>query len=193
MALVASTMLALGTEAPDFSLPEPATGRTVSLSGVDGAGGLLVVFLSNHCPFVKHLADHFAGLAAEYQGRGVAVVGINANDVVNYPDDSPAKMVDEVARRGYTFPYLFDETQAVAKAYRAACTPDFFLFDGDRRLAYRGQYDGSRPSLDLPVTGSDLRAALDSVLAGDAPPAEQVPSVGCNIKWRAGEEPGWFG
>ena len=193
MALVASTMLALGTEAPDFSLPEPATGKTVSLSGVDGARGLLVVFLSNHCPFVKHLADHFAGLAAEYQARGVAVVGINANDVVNYPDDSPAKMVDEVARRGYTFPYLFDEAQAVAKAYRAACTPDFFLFDGDRRLAYRGQYDGSRPSLDAPVTGSDLRAALDAVIAGEAPPAEQVPSVGCNIKWRAGEEPGWFG
>ncbi len=193
MALVASTMLALGTEAPDFSLPEPATGKTVSLSGVDGARGLLVVFLSNHCPFVKHLADHFAGLAAEYQARGVAVVGINANDVVNYPDDSPAKMVDEVARRGYTFPYLFDETQAVAKAYRAACTPDFFLFDADRRLVYRGQYDGSRPSLDVPVTGSDLRAALDTVLAGDAPPAEQVPSLGCNIKWRVGEEPGWFG
>ena len=187
MALVASTMLALGTEAPDFSLPEPATGGTVSLSGVDGSRGLLVVFLSNHCPFVKHLADHFAGLAAEYQARGVAVVGINANDVANYPDDSPAKMVDEVARRGYTFPYLFDEAQAVAKAYRAACTPDFFLFDGDRRLAYRGQYDGSRPSLDAPVTGSDLRAALDAVIAGEAPPAEQVPSVGCNIKWRAGE------
>ena len=193
MALVASTMLALGTEAPDFSLPEPATGGTVSLSGVDGSRGLLVVFLSNHCPFVKHLADHFAGLAAEYQGRGVAVVGINANDIANYPDDSPAKMADEVARRGYTFPYLFDEAQAVAKAYRAACTPDFFLFGADRRLAYRGQYDGSRPSLDVPVTGSDLRAALDAVLAGDAPPAEQVPSVGCNIKWRAGEEPGWFG
>ena len=193
MALVASTMLALGTEAPDFSLPEPATGETVSLSGVDGARGLLVVFLSNHCPFVKHLADHFAGLAVEYQARGVAVVGINANDVVNYPDDSPAKMADEVARRGYTFPYLFDESQEVAKAYRAACTPDFFLFGADGRLAYRGQYDGSRPSLDVPVTGSDLRAALDAVLAGDAPPAEQVPSVGCNIKWRAGEEPGWFG
>ena len=193
MALVASTMLALGTDAPDFSLPEPATGKTVSLSEVDGARGLLVVFLSNHCPFVKHLADHFAGLAAEYQGRGVAVVGINANDVANYPDDSPAKMVDEVARRGYAFPYLFDETQAVAKAYRAACTPDFFLFGADGRLTYRGQYDGSRPSLDVPVTGSDLRAALDAVLAGDAPPAEQVPSVGCNIKWRAGEEPGWFG
>lgn len=193
MALVASTMLALGTEAPEFSLPEPATGETVSLSRFDGARGLLVVFLSNHCPFVKHLADHFAGLAAEYQARGVAVVGINANDVANYPEDSPEKMVDEVARRGYTFPYLFDESQEVAKAYRAACTPDFFLFDAGRRLVYRGQYDGSRPSLEVPVTGEDLRAAMESVLAGGAPVEEQVPSVGCNIKWRAGEEPGWFG
>ena len=193
MALVASTMLALGTEAPEFSLPEPVTGETASLSRFEGARGLLVVFLSNHCPFVKHLADHFAGLAAEYQARGVAVVGINANDVANYPEDSPEKMVDEVARRGYTFPYLFDESQEVAKAYRAACTPDFFLFDAGRRLVYRGQYDGSRPSLDVPVTGEDLRAALEAVLGGAAPVEEQVPSVGCNIKWRAGEEPGWFG
>lgn len=192
MALVASNMLALGTEAPDFALPEPATGETVSLSRFDGAPALLVVFLSNHCPFVKHLANHLAGLAAEYRQRGVAVVGINANDVANYPDDSPEKMVDEVARRGYTFPYLFDESQEVAKAYRAACTPDFFLFDAGRRLVYRGQYDASRPSLDVPVTGQDLRAALDSVLAGEVPASEQLPSVGCNIKWRAGEEPEWF-
>lgn len=193
MALVTSTMLALGTEAPDFSLPEPSTGESVSLSRFDGAPALLVVFLSNHCPFVKHLADHLAGVAAEYQARGVAVVGINANDVANYPDDSPAKMADEVARRGYTFPYLFDESQEVAKAYRAACTPDFFVFDGDQRLVYRGQYDGSRPSLDVPVTGSDLRTALDAVLVGEAASGEQVPSVGCNIKWKAGNEPGWFG
>ena len=192
MALVASNMLALGTEPPDFALPEPATGETVSLSRFDGTPALLVVFLSNHCPFVKHLADHFAGLAAEYRQRGVAVVGINANDVANYPDDSPAKMVEEVARRGYAFPYLFDESQEVAKAYRAACTPDFFLFDAGRRLAYRGQYDASRPSLDLPVTGEDLREALDAVLAGEVPASEQLPSVGCNIKWRAGEEPEWF-
>ena len=193
MALVASTMLALGTEAPDFALPEPATGETVPRARFDGAPGLLVVFLSNHCPFVKHLADHFAGLAAEYQTRGVAVVGINANDVATHPDDSPEKMVDEVTRRGYTFPYLFDESQDVAKAYRAACTPDFFLFDAGRRLVYRGQYDASRPSLEMPVTGEDLRAALEAVLGGGAPGEEQVPSVGCNIKWKAGEEPGWFG
>ncbi|MYA12916.1 MAG: thioredoxin family protein [Gemmatimonadetes bacterium] len=193
MALVPSTMLALGTPAPDFSLPEPATGEAVSLSDFDGAAALLVVFLSNHCPFVKHLANHFAGVAAEYQGRGVAVVGINANDITTHPDDSPEKMKEEVARRGYTFPYLFDGSQEVAKAYRAACTPDFFLFGADGKLAYRGQYDASRPSLGVPVTGRDLRAAIDAVLAGEAPAAEQVPSVGCNVKWRAGNEPEWFG
>ncbi len=193
MALVPSTMLALGTSAPGFSLPEPATGDMVSLSDFHGAPALLVVFLSNHCPFVKHLADHFAGVAAEYQRRGVAVVGINANDVTTHPDDSPAKMKEEVARRGYTFPYLFDESQEVAKAYRAACTPDFFLFGAEGRLAYRGQYDASRPSLGVPVTGGDLRAAMDALLAGEAPSAEQIPSVGCNIKWRAGNEPEWYG
>ena len=193
MALVPSTMLALDTPAPDFSLPEPATGKTVSLSDFSGTEALLVVFLSNHCPFVKHLADHFADVAAEYQRRGVAVVGINANDVTTHPDDSPAKMKEEVARRGYTFPYLFDESQEVAKAYRAACTPDFFLFGAEGRLAYRGQYDASRPSLGVPVTGGDLRAAMDALLAGEAPSAEQIPSVGCNIKWRAGNEPEWFG
>ena len=193
MALVPSTMLALGTPAPDFSLPEPATGETVTLSDFSGTDAMLVVFLSNHCPFVKHLADHFAGIAAEYQGRGVAVVGINANDVTTHPDDSPAKMKEEVARRGYSFPYLFDESQEVAKAYRAACTPDFFLFGADGTLAYRGQYDSSRPSLGVPVTGEDLRAAMDAVLAGEAPSAEQMPSVGCNVKWRAGSEPEWFG
>ncbi len=193
MALVPSTMLALGTSAPGFSLPEPATGDMVSLSDFHGAPALLVVFLSNHCPFVKHLADHFAGVAAEYQRRGVAVVGINANDVTAHPDDSPAKMKEEVARRGYTFPYLFDESQEVAKAYRAACTPDFFLFGAEGRLAYRGQYDASRPSLGVPVTGGDLRAAMDALLAGQAPSVEQIPSVGCNIKWGAGNEPEWFG
>lgn len=193
MALVPSTMLALDTPAPDFSLPEPATGETVSLSDFEGAPALLVIFLSNHCPFVKHLADHLARVVADYQRRGVAVVGINANDITTHPDDSPAKMKEEAARRGYTFPYLFDESQEVAKAYRAACTPDFFLFGADRELAYRGQYDASRPSLGVPVTGADLRAAMDAVLAGEAPSAEQMPSVGCNVKWRAGSEPEWFG
>ncbi|HSG07777.1 MAG TPA: thioredoxin family protein [Longimicrobiales bacterium] len=187
-----STMLPLGTPAPDFSLQEPATGRSVARSEFNGAPAFLVVFLSNHCPFVKHIADALAAFGREYQERGLAMVGINANDVVNYPDDSPEKMQEEVARRGYTFPYLFDATQEVAKAYQAACTPDFFLFDGAGRLAYRGQFDPSRPSSDLAVTGVDLRAACDAVLAGRPAPPEQIPSVGCNIKWRPGNNPPWF-
>ena len=193
MVKVPSTMLPLGTPAPDFTLPDPAGGTEVSLADFAGAQALLVVFLSNHCPFVKHLADHLGALAREFQERGVAVVGINANDVEKYPADSPAKMVEEVALRGYAFPYLFDETQEVAKAYQAACTPDFFLFGPDLALAYRGQYDASRPSLDLPVTGSALTAAVDAVLAGAAPADPQIPSVGCNIKWKEGSAPPWFG
>lgn len=193
MVRVPSTMVPLGTPAPDFALPEPATGRVVTRDDFRDAPALLVVFLSNHCPFVKHLASGFAAFASEYAARGLAVVGINANDVERHPDDSPAKMVEEVALRGYGFPYLYDESQEVAKTYGAACTPDFFLFDEDRRLAYRGQFDDSRPSLDKPVTGADLRAACDAVLAGRAVSAEQVPSVGCNIKWRPGSEPPWFG
>jgi peroxiredoxin len=182
-------MSALGTPAADFLLPEPATGNTVSLDDLADSSALLVVFLSNHCPFVKHLADDFAVFASEYQARGVAVVGICANDVENYPDDSPSKMADEVEARGYTFPYLFDGSQRVAKAYRAACTPDFFLYGRDRKLVYRGQFDPSRPSLDTPVTGSDLRAACDALLAGGAPAEVQVPSAGCSIKWKAGNAP----
>ncbi|MDZ7778935.1 MAG: thioredoxin family protein [Gemmatimonadota bacterium] len=193
MVSVPSTMVPLGTRAPELTLPEPATGRTVSTEDLRDAPALLVVFLSNHCPFVKHIADELASFAREYGERGLAIVGINANDVEKYPDDSPEKMAEEVASRGYTFPYLFDETQEVAKAYGAACTPDFFLFDGDRKLAYRGQFDDSRPSLEKPVTGADLRAACDAVLAGEAPPKDQAPSVGCNIKWRPGNEPAWFG
>jgi len=193
MVRVPSTMVPLGTPAPDFALTDPSTGGTVSLEDFRGAQALVVVFLSNHCPFVKHIADGLAEFAREYAARGVKVVGINANDVEKYPDDSPERMVDEVELRGYDFPYLFDETQEVAKAYGAACTPDFFLFDGDLRLAYRGQFDASRPSLDVPVTGADLRGACDAVLEGRAPSAEQTPSVGCNIKWRPGNAPEWFG
>ena len=191
MALVPSTMLPLGTPAPGFSLPEPYTGRTVSLADFDGAPALLVAFLCNHCPYVKHIADHFAAVAGDFQMDGAAVVGINSNDVTTHPDDGPEEMKGEVEWRGYPFPYLFDETQEVAKAYRAACTPDFFLFDADRRLVYRGQFDASRPSSDVMVGGSDLRAAMDAVLAGEVPSPEQVPSIGCNIKWRPGNEPGW--
>ena len=190
---VPSTMTPLGTPAPDFSLPEPATGRTVSLADFSDAPALLVVFLSNHCPFVKHIADHLAEFGREYQAKRLAMVGINANDVTTHPADRPEMMVQEVATRGYTFSYLFDESQEVAKAYHAACTPDFFLFDQERALAYRGQFDPSRPSLDLAVTGVDLRAACNAVLEGRAPPPDQVPSVGCNIKWKEGNAPAWFG
>lgn len=192
MVMVPSTMLALGTSAPDFSLPEPATGATVALSDFEGAPALLVMVLSNHCPFVKHIADALAAFGREYGGKGVAMVAINANDVASYPEDGPDMMVEEVERRGYTFPYLFDDSQEVAKAYQAACTPDFFLFDGDRKLVYRGQFDDSRPSLDVPVTGADLRAACDAVLAGDTPAGDQTPSVGCNVKWKTGNAPPWF-
>jgi peroxiredoxin len=193
MAKTPSTMLPLGTQAPDFTLSEPATGGARALSDFAEAPALVVVFLSNHCPFVKHLADHLAIFAAEYESKGVAVVGVMSNDVAKYVDDAPDRMAEEVTRRRYTFPYLFDETQAVAKAYEAACTPDFFLFDGERRLVYRGQYDSSRPSLETPVTGMDLRAALDAVLDGQAPSETQTPSVGCNIKWKPGNAPSWFG
>ena len=188
-----STMTELGRAAPAFALPEPRTGDVVSIDDFDGAPGLLVVFLSNHCPYVKHIAAGLAAFAREYQDRGLAVVGINANDVDAYPDDSPERMAEEAHRLGYDFPYLYDESQDVARAYRAACTPDFFLFDADRRLVYRGQFDASRPGNDEPVTGADLRAAADAVLAGDRPADDQMPSVGCNIKWRPGNEPEYFG
>ncbi len=187
-----STMLPLGTPAPDFSLPKP-NGNTVSLSNFAEAPVLLVAFICNHCPFVKHIAHEFSSLAKEYQAKGVAVVAINANDVENYPDDSTAKMSEEIETRGYTFPYLLDQTQEVAKAYRAACTPDFYVFDTERRLVYRGQMDDARPGNDIPVTGADLRAALDAALAGLNPPNEQRPSIGCNIKWKPGNEPEYFG
>ncbi len=193
MVRVPSTMVPLGTAAPPFSLPDPATGRTVSLRDVAEAPALLVIFLSNHCPFVKHVADGIARFGREYGARGLAIVGIGANDVASHPEDSPEMMAREVERRGYTFPYLWDESQEVAKAYGAACTPDFFLYDRERKLVYRGQFDASRPSLDVPVTGADMRSACDAVLAGRAPSADQVPSVGCNIKWKAGNAPPWFG
>ena len=192
MVQTASTMLPLGTQAPDFSLPDPS-GKPVSLADFANAPALLVVFLCNHCPYVKHVAAGLAQLAADYQPRGVAVVGINANDVDSYPEDSPAKMAEEVKRRGYTFPYLYDATQEVAKAYSAACTPDFFLFDRARALVYRGQMDGARPGNNVAVSGEDLRAALDAVLAGRPVSAQQRASLGCNIKWKPGNEPDYFG
>ncbi|MCS7238271.1 MAG: thioredoxin family protein [Thermoguttaceae bacterium] len=186
-----STMLPLGTKAPDFRLPDPF-GRVWSLGEFDGKPALLVIFLCNHCPYVKHVASELAKLTSEYIDKGVAVVGINSNDWQQYPEDSPQQMIAEIRARGYRFPYLIDETQEVAKAYRAACTPDFFLFDAKRELVYRGQMDDSRPGNGIPVTGKDLRAALDAVLAGRAVPADQKPSLGCNIKWKPGNEPDYF-
>jgi len=188
----ASTMAPIGMEAPGFALPD-TDGRTVSRDDFADAPGLLVVFLSNHCPFVKHLRAELADFAREYQEKGIAVVGINANDVETHPEDSPEMMIREVEQVGYTFPYLFDEDQSVAKAYSAACTPDFFLFDGGGCLVYRGQFDDSRPSNGLPVTGNDLRAATDALLQGIPISGEHLPSVGCNIKWKPGNAPDYFG
>jgi peroxiredoxin len=185
-------MLALGTKAPDFALVN-VDGQTVSLADFSQAPALLIIFMCNHCPFVKHLANAMSSFAAEQMEKGVAVVGINSNDVANYPADSPEQMVREAEERGYQFPYLYDETQEVAKAYRAACTPDFYLFDRDRRLVYRGQFDDSRPDNGKPITGADLRAATSAVLAGKAPSEQQRPSIGCNIKWKPGNEPDYFG
>jgi peroxiredoxin len=184
-------MLSLGTKAPDFSLVD-VDGKEVSLAHFQRAPALLVIFMCNHCPFVKHVADALARFTAEYMAKGVAVVGINSNDATNYPGDSPEQMVAEVEARGYEFPYLYDDTQAVAKAYRAACTPDFFLFDKDLKLAYRGQFDDSRPDSGIRPTGADLRAAVDAVLAGKRPSENQRPSMGCNIKWKLGNEPDYY-
>jgi peroxiredoxin len=185
-------MMPLGTSAPEFSLPNPVDGSTVSLSDFSDAKGLLVIFMCNHCPFVIHVRSELAKFAKEYQAKGLAVVGISSNDVAGYPQDGPDKMKQEHAAAGYTFPYLYDETQDVAKKYHAACTPDFFLFDKARKLVYRGQFDDSRPQSNIPVTGADLRAACDAVLAGKPVDADQSPSIGCNIKWKPGNEPQYF-
>ncbi|ADJ28879.1 thioredoxin family protein [Nitrosococcus watsonii] len=193
MARTESIMLDLGTQAPDFQLLEPATGRTVSLADFKGASGLLIIFMCNHCPYVKHISTALSQFAREYQPKGLAIAGISVNDVENYPDDSPEKMAEEVEAQGYIFPYLYDETQEIAKAYKAACTPDFFLFDKNHKLVYRGQFDASRPGNDAPIAGEDLRAAADAVLAGQPISGEQRPSMGCNIKWKPGNEPDYFG
>lgn len=192
MVAVNSTMLPLGTKAPDFSLPDTSA-KQVLLSDFKNAKALLIVFMCNHCPYVKHLRSGLAQLARDYASRGLAMVGISSNDVENYPADSPAKMAEEAKAAGYSFPYVCDATQEVAKAYRAACTPDFYLFDQDQRLVYRGQFDDSRPGNGLPVTGKDLRAAIDAVLSGKPVSAAQKPSIGCNIKWKPGNEPDYFG
>jgi peroxiredoxin len=184
-------MLPLGTKAPDFTLPDTA-GKRVSLSDFPEARALLILFMCNHCPYVKHVRAGLAQLARDYLPRGVTIIGINSNDATNYPADSPAKMAEEVKTAGYLFPYLFDETQKVAKAYRAACTPDFFLFDKGKTLVYRGQFDDSRPANNIAVTGNDIRTALDAILAAKPVSAHQKPSIGCNIKWKAGNGPEYF-
>jgi len=183
-------MQPLGMLAPDFSLPDP-DGKLHALTDFAGAPVLLVMFICNHCPFVKHIREELARLGSDYQSRGVAIVAINSNDVANYPDDSPAKMKEEARAAGYSFPYLFDESQAVAQAYGAACTPDFFVFDAYRKLAYRGQLDDSRPGNGIPVSGKDLRCALDLLLDGKGVPEPHTPSIGCNIKWKPGKVPAY--
>jgi peroxiredoxin len=188
MSLTPSTMLPLGTVAPSFRLPD-TDGTVVTLDDFKGASAFLVIFLCNHCPYVKHVRHELAQLVKEYQAKQVAVVGISSNDATSYPDDGPAMMVKEKSQIGYTFPYLYDETQSVALAYEAACTPDFYVFDKGRKLVYRGQMDGSRPGNPVPVTGTDLKAALDAVLSGKPVGADQRPSLGCNIKWKRGNEP----
>ena len=178
--------------APDFVLPD-TDGRNVALGDFADAPGLLVVFMCNHCPFVKHIQEELARSVKRYQAKGLAVVAISSNDVEAFPEDGPEVMAREVEESGYTFPYLFDETQSVAKAYKAACTPDFFLFDHERHLVYRGQFDGSRPGNDVPVTGADLGAAVDALAEARTISPDQRPSIGCNIKWKAGNEPDYFG
>jgi len=186
---VTSTMLPLGTQAPDFSLADVVSGRTVGLHDFDDRNALLVMFICRHCPYVAHVRHEIARLGRDHADSAMGIVAIGANDPATYPEDAPESLAAEAVEAGYTFPYLFDETQEVAKAYTAACTPDFFLFDGNRTLAYRGQLDGSRPGNGVPVTGEDLRAAIEAVLEGRPASKDQRPSVGCSIKWRPGNEP----
>lgn len=193
MAMVESTMLPLGTDAPEFSLPDVVTGETITLERFAGAPALLVMFICQHCPFVKHVQEELARIGRDYGNQGVGVVAISANSVETHPQDSPEHLKAMAERLEFDFPFCYDESQAVAQSYTAACTPDFFVFDSDRKLAYRGQLDDSRPSNGIPVTGKDLRSALDSILQGSPIPEPQKPSVGCNIKWKPGNEPPYFG
>lgn len=184
MARTESAMLPLGTAAPNFSLSEVVTGKTVDLASAHGTEGLLVMFICRHCPFVKHLEKGLAKLGKDYAGKGMGIVAISSNDAANYPDDAPESLAEQARDLAFSFPYLYDESQSVARAYDAACTPDFFLFDKNLKLAYRGQFDESRPGNDVPVTGKDLRDAIDSLLTGKAISELQKPSIGCNIKWK---------
>jgi peroxiredoxin len=184
MARTPTIQIPLGFNAPEFNLPEPLTGQTVNLNDVKGKHGTLVMFICNHCPFVLHVIDQLVKIGYAYKDKGIGIVAINSNDVKNYPDDHPDKMIEMAKKLNFPFPYLFDESQEVAKAYQAACTPDFNLFDANGKCVYRGQLDGARPGNDIPVTGIDLRTALDQVIRGEKVPEDQMPSIGCNIKWK---------
>ncbi len=193
MSATPSTMLELGTEAPDFELPDPLTGDQISLDDFEKSKALLVIFMCNHCPYVKNIKKGLVELAIDYPDDDLSIIAISSNDVDKYPEDGPEKMAEDAGNFGYPFPYLFDETQEVAKDYKAACTPDLFLFDEDRKLVYRGQFDDSRPGNDKPVTGKDLREAIDLLLEDGSIVEDQTPSMGCNIKWKPGNEPEYFG
>ena len=184
MAATPSAMLPLGTTAPDFNLPDTVSGENKSLQDIKSDIATVIMFICNHCPYVKHVNSELVNLSNEYSEKGISFAAISSNDVVNYPEDSPEKMKETASEMGYSFPYLYDESQEVAKAYQAACTPDFYIFDGDMKLVYRGQLDDSRPKTDIPVTGSDIRAALDNILEGEPVSSDQKPSIGCNIKWK---------
>lgn len=192
MAAVNSTMLPLGTEAPSFNLFEPLTGKFINFDDYNQSKAYLVLFICNHCPYVKHLHPKLAQLSKEYQDKGVAVFAISSNDTNRYPEDNTIMMIEELKQKDFTFPYLFDEDQSVAKAYHAACTPDFYLFNAQKKLVYRGQFDDSRPGNGLPLTGESLKKALDNVLSNQQPDSNQKPSIGCNIKWKPGNEPDYF-
>ncbi len=191
MAATPSTMLALGTPAPDFRLQDVVSGKTVSLDTFAKAKGLLVMFICRHCPFVVHVKDELARIGRDYGNKGIGIVAISSNDAASYPDDAPKPLKEMAEQTGFTFPLCYDEAQEVARAFTAACTPDFFLFDAKRKLVYRGQLDGSRPGNNVPVTGRDLRASIDAVIAGKPVPAEQKPSLGCSIKWKPGKQPNY--
>lgn len=182
---VDSNMVELGTPAPDFALPSVSTGETVRLKDFDAAPALLVVFLSNHCPYVRHIETRLGEVTAGLRDSGLATVAVSSNDIINYPEDAPEHLLEQIKRAGFTFPYLYDATQEVARAYSAACTPDFFLYDRERKLAYRGQFDNARPRSEVPVTGESLAAAVSYVIAGEEVPEPQYPSIGCSIKWRS--------
>ncbi len=193
MSLTPSTMLELGTRAPDFSLPDVCTGQTVNLRDFSEKGALLVIFMCAHCPFVKLVEEELSAIGREFQEQGLGMVAISTNDAENYPDDAPELLKEQADRLGFTFPYLYDESQEAAKAYRAACTPDLYLFDKDMKLVYRGQLDDARPGNEKPITGKNLRAAINAVLAGEEVTESQLPATGCNIKWKPGNTPDYFG